>query len=185
MKQTIDTYSDNELFTMLASRAQREAAFRELYRRFSQRVWAYCRTSLRNDEHAKDIVQDAFLRFYKSGEQGVSVANVPAYLMRIVRNMVIDEQRKMSLQCISIEDLEIPDTEENTNQEEVEQLIETALQVLPEEYREALLMQTFSNMTYNEIAAVQEVPLSTVRNRIVRAKSRLREIVSVYFTNGE
>lgn len=185
MNQKFDTYSDNELFSMLTSRGHREQAFKELYRRFEQRVWAYSRISLRNDEQAKDVVQDAFMRFYKAGEHGAVVVNIAAYLMRIVRNLVIDAQHKTSQQFVNIDDLEISIPMEEDNQKELEQVIETALQLLPEEYRDALIMQTYSNMTYNEIAIVQEVPVTTVRNRIVRAKSRLRELLSGYVNSGE
>ncbi len=185
MNRKIDTYSDNELFEMLASPACREQAFKELYRRFEQRVWAYCRISLRNDEHAKDVAQDIFIKFYKAGEKGATVGNVSAYIMRIVRNAVIDEQNKTSHRLLKIEDLEISVPFQEDNQNELEQMIETALQLLPEEHKDALIMQTYSNMTYNEIAVIQEVPMTTVRNRIVRAKSRLRELLSGYVNNGE
>ena len=105
--------------------------------------------------------------------------------MRIVRNAVIDEQNKTSHRLLKIEDLEISVPFQEDNQNELEQMIETALQLLPEEHKDALIMQTYSNMTYNEIAVIQEVPMTTVRNRIVRAKSRLRELLSGYVNNGE
>lgn len=180
MKNDIHTYSDAELFQRLPDESRREAAFKELYRRYEQRVWAYCRISLRNDERAKDLVQDAFYRFYKVGESGTTVENIPAYLMRIVRNLCLDEQRKESRHFVSIEEVEIPARTEGYEQQEMTQIVETALQLLPDEYKEALVLQAFSDMSYNEIADVQKVPLSTVRNRVVRAKAKLRQILSVY-----
>lgn len=182
MKNDASIHNDNELFGQLSQPSLREAAFKELYRRYEQRVWAYCRISLRNDERAKDLVQDAFYRFYKVGESATPVENIPAYLMRIVRNLCLDEQRKESRHFVSIEDVEVPAQNETYEQREMTQVVETALQLLPDEYKEALVLQAFSDMSYNEIAEVQKVPLSTVRNRVVRAKAKLRQILSVYIT---
>lgn len=185
MSNTPSTYTDFELYMQLSAAHSRESAFKELYRRYEQRVWAYCWVSLHNEDKSKDIIQEAFFRFYKAGEKGVAVDNVPAYLMRIVRNLVIDEHRKSDRQFVDIEDIDIPAPADGYEQREMNAIIETALQLLPAEYKDALIMQTYSDMSYNEIAEVQNVPLTTVRNRIVRAKARMREILSVYINNGE
>jgi len=185
MSKNYTTYTDFELYTQLGNKAEREQAFKEIYRRYEQRVWAYCWVSLHNEEKSKDIVQEAFFRFYKSGESSVAVENVPAYIMRIVRNLVIDEHRKNDRTFVNIDDIELPAPADGYEQQEMKAILENALQLLPVEYKDALVMQTFGDMSYNEIAEVQNVPLTTVRNRIVRAKARMREILSVYINNGE
>ncbi|GAB1370813.1 hypothetical protein MASR1M45_08750 [Candidatus Kapaibacterium sp.] len=55
------------------------------------------------------------------------------------------------------------------------------LELLPDMHKEAFILQAFQGLSYSEIAAVLDVPVTTVRNWIVRAKSKLREILLPYF----
>ncbi|MBL7999465.1 MAG: RNA polymerase sigma factor, partial [Candidatus Kapabacteria bacterium] len=171
------TYSDEELFTMLGMAEERNAAFTELYRRYEKRVWSYARISLQNDQRAKDATQDTFLRILKTGEKGAtSVEHFAAYIMRIVRNIVINDQQRKRHDTVDIDTVEIPSAAAATyEQQEINTILETAMQLLPDDYRDAFSMQTYGGMSYQDIADTQQVPLSTVRNRVVRAKAKLRE----------
>lgn len=62
-------------------------------------------------------------------------------------------------------------------------MIELAIELLPENYKEAFVLQVYEDFTYQEIADFLELPLPTVRNRIVRAKSKLRETLTPYLEN--
>lgn len=181
-KNEYSIYPDQELFAMLGQPVHSESAFRELYRRNEMRVWSYCTIALHNQDKARDIAQEAFVRFYRMGVQGTVVENPGAYLMRIVRNLCLDE-KKNEKGFVPLENIEIPVSGDIYEQKELEYMVETALQLLPEEHKDALIMQTFSEMSYDEIARAQNVPLTTVRNRIVRAKKKLREILSPYLND--
>lgn len=169
---------------MLGMAEERNAAFTELYRRYEKRVWSYARISLQNDQRAKDATQDTFLRILKTGEKGAtSVEHFAAYIMRIVRNIVINDQQRKRHDTVDIDTVEIPSAAAATyEQQEINTILETAMQLLPDDYRDAFSMQTYGGMSYQDIADTQQVPLSTVRNRVVRAKAKLREILSAYFT---
>jgi RNA polymerase sigma factor (sigma-70 family) len=62
-------------------------------------------------------------------------------------------------------------------------LLDVALEVLPDEQREALILQVYEDMSYQEIADFMNVPLTTVRNWVVRAKKRLRDELQQYWTD--
>lgn len=180
------TFSDEELFQMLSLLDECNSAFTELYRRYEKRVWSYARISLQNDQLAKDATQETFMRIFNAGKRSTCVERFSAYVMRIVRNIVLNEQQRRSVQMVDIDTLELPSAEQGTyEQQEMNAIVETALHLLPDEYRDAFSMQTFSDMSYNEIAEVQNVPLSTVRNRVVRAKAKLREILNTYIISED
>ncbi len=185
MKNDVTIVSDTELYALFNNTQVCNDAFKELYRRYEHKVWAYCRITLGNDDKAKDAVQESFVRFFRTGQKGTAIDNVGAYLMRIVRNICLDEKKRSATQPITLDEIDIPTLGNDYEKKEMTLVMESALQLLPDEQKEALIMQTFGNMTYNEIADIQNVPLTTVRNRIVRAKKRLREILSPYLNHYE
>ena len=63
-------------------------------------------------------------------------------------------------------------------------MIDSALNLIPEEQAEAFMLQVYQGMSYNEIAEFFEVPVSTVRNWVVRAKKKLRDILIPYLESS-
>lgn len=170
-----------DLFAMLTGK-QREGAFRELFRRYETRVWAYCRVAIANDDQAKDVAQEVFIRFLRAGEAGTPVENVGAYILRIARNLCLNEHKRNTGRFIRMdEEFDAAAPPDGYDRHEMTAAIEVALEYLPAEHKEAIIMQAFSQMSYQEIADVQEVPVTTVRNRISRAKKRLRELLVTYY----
>ena len=173
--------SDLELFGLLSGK-QREGAFRELFRRYETRVWAYCRVAMGNDDLAKDVAQEVFIRFLRAGEAATPVDNVGGYIIRIARNLCLNEHKKDKGRFIRIDDdFDFAAPPDGYDRREMTATIELALDYLPAEHKEAVVMQAFSQMSYQEIADAQRVPVTTVRNRISRAKKRLRELLDTYY----
>ncbi len=71
--------------------------------------------------------------------------------------------------------------ENSLEKHEMQNIIASALNLLSDEWREAVVLQVYDGLSYNEIAEILEVPMSTIRNWIVRGKKQLREIISPYF----
>ena len=91
----LDQYNDIELFDMLNSdKKTAELAFAELYLRHSSRIYAYCRRFLGNKDDAQDVFQDTFVKFVESAKKPRSMTNVPAFLLRITRNLCVNVKRK-------------------------------------------------------------------------------------------
>lgn len=165
------------------SKHERDTAFQELYARYSQRVFSYCSRIIGHREHAEDVFQDSFLKFLNSATPTNDVENVPAYLLRIARNNCFNYMRARKTEHVEFEDMHLPSPENKYEITELARLAETAMELLPEEHAEAFALQTYGGLSYNEIAEIQKVPLTTVRNRVVRAKAKLQSILGKYLND--
>ena len=93
MSKSLGKYSDAELVIAIKrSKQEAEAAFAELYSRYSQRTYAYCIRVTGNVEDANDIFQEAFLRFYDSIKKAEDVSNPSAFLLKITRNICLNTE---------------------------------------------------------------------------------------------
>ena len=182
MADSVRSASDNQLYALLRSDAEREAAFAELYARYSSRVWLYCRRIVGDEALADDLFQDTFLRFLKSASQEREMTNVPAYLLRIARNLCLNAKRDHKT-TVALEDFHFQFEDRSAEYAELARLVAMALDLLPDDHKEALSLQTYGGLSYKEIADIMGVPMTTVRNWIVRAKKKMREILSPYLAD--
>ena len=134
-----------------------------------------------NDTDAQDIVQEAFLRAFKffGGFRG---GDSRSWLLRIVRNSSYDwlrRQRRPEVETAFDEevhgietDAPAPDTAllEKADKE----LVHRALEALPLEHREVMIMRELEGLSYKEIADVADLPIGTVMSRLARAREQLR-----------
>lgn len=173
--------TDEQLCSLLKQPEHREQAFTEIYRRYSHRVYVYCRKILFHTQDAEDAFQETFLRFLRGCESAEAVTNLPAYLLTIARNQCMNILLSRTSHAVFEESFHhaIPDHSVESN--EINQLLTMALELLPHHWREAVVMQLYSNMSYNEIAQALDVPVTTVRNWVCRGKQQLRTILQPYF----
>ncbi len=173
--------ADEELYDLFyAEKAMARKAFDELYSRYSSKIYVYCRKVLNNDELAQDIFQETFTRFYESANVKRNMTNVGGYLIRIARNLCINEKIRKYNDKIPLDDLQLPVYDRTFEKQQVAELLQTGLDALPEKYREVLVLKEFLDLSYKEIADVLKTTLPVVRIRIYRAKNKLREILTPY-----
>ena len=125
---------------------------------------------------SEDLVQEVFLRILKYRQSYQPGTHFRAWIYQIARNARIDHFRKFPPQT-SLEPEMLPavsPTDSAQEQQEVE-LLQRALQQLPEEKREILLLCRFQELKYEEIASLLGCELNTVRSRIHRALQELRK----------
>ena len=139
----------------------------------------------RNDQDAEDVVQEASLRAFKYWK-GFSGRDCRSWLLAIVRNTYYSWLRKRSVQPELTEDGEIDDVDEGIPSPETgllqnasREMLRAALEDLPLEFREAIVLREMEGLSYKEIADVSSVPIGTVMSRLARARKRLQ----VYLTN--
>lgn len=176
--------SDEEVYKHLCDPATKEQAFRELYARHKSRIYGYCRKIVGHDA-ADDMLQETFLRFLTSAHRDRPMHNVLGYLMTIARNLCLNYKDTHEKHSIHIEDVnEIPmpaSVESMHTNHDLKRAIESAMDLLSDEYKEAVWLQVHSGMSYQQISEVTGNPITTVRNRIVRAKTKLRGLLAPYF----
>lgn len=178
--ENLKTMESEELYRLMGAEAYREAAFREIYARHSARIYAYCKRILSDSALAEDVFQDTFLVFLK--EDGTrEITNLPAFLLRISRNIALNKRREYKKKFVDIDDLDVGFDDKVNEHKEVSELIARALDLLPDDQREAVVLQNYEGMSYEEISELKEVPVTTVRNWLVRGKKKLKTILQPYF----
>ena len=153
------------------------AAFADLYARHKQGVYLYCTRFLGDRPAAEDIFQDVFINLLEKIRSGTDIANIQAYLMRSVRNRCLNSIRDRKYPA-DVDDMQDMLPGEKTEHAGEYDDLAKALQLLPADNREALLLCEYEGYSYDEIAELTSVPLSTVRKRIFRARRKLREWLS-------
>ena len=180
MEKKTGYLNDIELFEMLAKdKKTAEKAFAELYSRYSQRIYAYCRKILGDKEEARDIFQETFVKFFQSAKEERVMTNVPAFLLRIARNLCVNTKRKEK-SSVSFEEYMVPASNTGNEKEEMLDLIRHAQELLPDEYKEAFVLREYEGLSYAEIGEITGANMSTVKVRIFRAKQKLRELLTPY-----
>jgi RNA polymerase sigma factor (sigma-70 family) len=145
----------------------------------------------RNGHDADDIMQDSFVRAY-SYFNSFSGASGKAWLLAIVRNTFYTwHQKKLIRLSVEVNE-EVMDEQliyEHTPDEEMEKKdmqeeIRAALNSIPLEFREVIILREMESMSYKEIAAMIQIPIGTVMSRIARGREMLRVLLSKQL-NGE
>lgn len=160
-------------------RTEAEAAFAELYARYSQRVYAYCLRVTGHSEDAKDIFQETFIKFFDTAKNHEKVENVPGFLLKIARNICINNKREKKPN-FSIEDFHTWTNDSDYERKELLQLLASALELLETEYREAFVLRLYQGLSYSEIAKITGESISAIKNRVWRAKEKIKDILTPY-----
>ncbi len=140
---------------------------------------------LRNEEDAQDVVQEAYLRAFRAFG-GFRGTNGRAWLLTIVRNTAYTLLKKShSVDLTTSFDEEIHVTGHDsaspaTILESIEdaQLIKEAMDELPVEFREILILRHQDDLSYKEIAEIAQIPPGTVMSRLARARIKLKEYLA-------
>jgi RNA polymerase sigma-70 factor (ECF subfamily) len=136
-----------------------------------------------NDHDAQDITQEACVRAFRF-IAGCKSANGRAWLLTIVRNTAYSWLRKNRPAAVTMiaedEFAEIEDQSEAAHAHYCvdSQALRAALEALPLEFREALVLRELEGFSYKEIAGVAKVPLGTVMSRIARARRLLQNALN-------
>lgn len=163
-------------------------AFEELVRRYEKRVYAVALRSSGSPEDAADIVQEVFLRAWRSIESFRGDSGFSTWLFRITMNLCVDFARHKQAQpqtqsMVDEEENErpMPDTapmpEEHLENRELGRELAAALEEISEEHRRIVLLRDVSGMSYTEIAEVLEISEGTVKSRLSRARIALRKVL--------
>lgn len=135
----------------------------------------------RSPQDAEEVVQEAYLRAFEAYES-FRGQSAKAWLLTIVRNTCFSRLRRAASAgeiAEFDEQFHTPaavasDPESLAIREADGRLLAAALEELPEEYREAIVMRELEELSYKEIAAITGVPIGTVMSRLARARERLR-----------
>lgn len=164
-------------------------AFNLLVRRYERRVFGLCLGMLRSPAAAEDAAQDAMIAAWRALD-GYRGGNFPAWLLRIAGNRCRDELRRRKRRpSTSLDELveehgdawSPPDEgrspEAAALDAETGRALLAALDQLPEEQRQAVLLSDVQGLAYLEIADVMHTSIGTVKSRLNRGRARLRQLL--------
>ena len=140
---------------------------------------------LRNEEDACDVVQEAYLRAFKSFS-GFHGSNGRAWLLTIVRNTsytLLKKNRTVDFTTPFDEEIHAAEHESASpatilEHSEDADLIRQAMDALPAEFREILVLRHQEGLSYKEIADIAQIPPGTVMSRLARARAKLKEYLA-------
>jgi RNA polymerase sigma-70 factor (ECF subfamily) len=179
----------------LVSLAQegKEAAYRELVRRYERPVFSLIYRMVRDREVAEDLAQDSFIKVLNHIDRYRPEFKLSSWLFKIANNVAIDHLRRRQLDTVSMDgsphastaaeieatQLEIAAQQETALEEmearELGSAIERAIASLRPEYRSCIMLRHVEGRSYEEIAATLNLPLGTVKTYIHRARHQLRD----------
>src|SRR5438128_3328625 len=142
---------------------------------------------LRNEQDAQDIVQEAYLRAFKSFS-GFHGSNGRAWLLTIVRNTaytLLKKNRAADLTITFDEEVHASSRESVSpaailEHAEDAELIKNAMNELPAEFREILTLRHQEELSYQEIGEILKIPVGTVMSRLARARGKLKEYLAAH-----
>ncbi len=183
----MDGPSDEEL--VAAVLAGDQDRFGDLVERYQRRLVNYLYRLLHNVDEAHDLAQEVFIKVYQALDRFDARYKFSTWIFRVAQNAGIDQIRKRRLKLVSIHrreegtseshDWDLPSPDRGAygdlrNRERGEAIRE-AIEGLPWEYRELILLRHFGELSYDEIAALKQMPLGTVKNKLFRGRQMLKE----------
>lgn len=193
-KVELATASDQDV--VLEARAGREAAYRELVRRYERPIFSLIYRMVRNREQAEDLSQETFVKALNAIESYRPEFKFSSWIFKIANNVAIDHLRRRELDTLSLDGsphaltpeavqasaLQLGDRQESALDElEARELggeIERAIATLRPEYRSCILLRHVEGRAYEEIATILDLPLGTVKTYIHRARGELRQALA-------
>jgi RNA polymerase sigma-70 factor (ECF subfamily) len=192
----LQSLSDQEVVAL--AREGREAAYRELIRRYERPVFSLIFRMVRDRALAEDLAQDTFVKVLNALATYRPEYKFSSWIFKIANNVAIDQLRRRELDTLSLDGaphartqdqieataLQAVDRTETPLAElqsrELGRLIEGAIAKLRPEYRACILLRHVEGRTYEEIAEALDLPLGTVKTYIHRARHELREYLEPY-----
>jgi RNA polymerase sigma-70 factor (ECF subfamily) len=156
-------------------------------------LFTYALILTRNYAEAEDLVQETYLRAIQAMGRLRAGSNMKAWLFTILRNVWLNQLRKLrngpQMIQIGVEDDAVGNIAEPSkdahnlyvSKMEAEQ-VRAAIQELSLDFREIILLREYEELSYQEIAYVLDCPVGTVMSRLERARSRLRTLLAAILT---
>jgi RNA polymerase sigma-70 factor (ECF subfamily) len=172
------------------------AAFRQLVERHQRRAFAIALSLVRDENDARELVQDAFLRVYKGLNTFQGSSSFFTWLYRIITNLSIDLIRKPGRQLADIDEnrfesdeaqeAEFPllsrvdgsDPLDVVRRREIAARLQAALDALPPYHRGVIVMREIEGLSYEEMAEAMGVSKGTIMSRLFHARQKLQKVLA-------
>ena len=174
------------------ARKRDEPAIRDIIQRHNRRLYHIARGILRDDGEAEDAVQETYLKAFSHLEEFRGEADIGTWLCRIVMNEALGRlrRRRPTVDWNTMDEIGTPseilrlasstsgtDPERAAAQRQIQQLLEHAIDRLPQDFRMVLVARVVEEMSVEETAALLDIRPETVKTRLHRARRLLRTAI--------
>ncbi len=177
MDKETEKHQDHELIRRVQNGDM--VAFNDITDRYKDRLMNVVYRMLNSQQEAEDIVQETFLRVYQHRQSFDFRHCFSTWIYTIALNLARNELRKRKrFKFFDIFDMKGSETEiavEMVMPTNLPQVLDRAIEGLPEKYKLAFLLRDVQELPYEEVARVMNIPLGTVKSRVNRARSILRD----------
>ena len=187
---------DEDADLMLEFQAGREDAFREIVQRNQDKVYSVVFRIIGNHAQAEDLVQEVFLRVFRTASRYKPMAKFTTWLYRVSTNVALNAIR--ARKKVRIFSLELSDSEDGSHRrrdihdtdapapsadldiEELKAKISEAVAALPENQKASFILNKYEHLNYNEIAEIMDCSTMAVKSLLSRARCNLRDALRGY-----
>jgi RNA polymerase sigma-70 factor (ECF subfamily) len=174
-----NTYTDQDLITLL--RKGDHEAFTEIYKRYWSVLYLHARHMLRQEDQARDVVQEVFTMMWNRHSEFQPTINLNAYLYKSVRNRILNIIRHGKIKENYLADLgdfvdrEVAQTDELVRYNDLKRLIEKEISNMPPKMREVFEMSRREGLSHTEIGERLGISDLTVKKQVSKAVTILRK----------
>lgn len=160
-------------------------AYNELVKRYKDRLLNFVLRYFNNIEQAEDVVQDTLIKSYTHASYYKNVAKFSTWIFTIAKNNALTELRKnkrKKTDSLWTDDGQVIDI--NSKEESLDSKVQNEIAIdqlnkfldeIPENFRMAVVLRDFQELSYEEISKILEIPIGTIKSRINRGRIQLAE----------
>ena len=193
----MSTSSDTELVARL--QAGDQAAYAQLVEEHASQVYRLALRMMGNEADAEDVLQETFLSAFKSIDRFQARSSLSTWLYRIASNAALMRLRRKEPEQVSVDEpVEREDgdqvprqffdfcclPEEDLLRDEAREEMARAVEELPPSLRSVVILRDIEGLSTEDTASALDLSISAVKSRLMRARLKLRERLSVYFSQG-
>ncbi len=171
-----------------------QGCFGLLVERYQDRLVSFLFRMLRDLESAHDLAQEVFLRIYQALDRFDPQFKFSTWTFRVAHNLGVDELRRRRVRWVPLQRQEPgddvawerelpsagPSPYQDLRNEQRGAAIEGAIDGLPADYRELIVLRHYAELSYEEIAQLKRMPLGTVKNKLFRGRQMLKDKLAAY-----
>lgn len=188
----LETFSNEDL--MEHFQAGYEQAFNILVERFKDRLHNFLYRYTHDHQDCEDLVQETFLRVYRSRHSYERIAKFSTWMYTIALNLAKSlYKKKQRMTTVTIHNdpsdpddrpMDLEDSnilqDDSLHEKMCMDQLERALMDLNEDFREVVVLRDIQQLAYDEIADITDLPMGTVKSRINRGRAKLQELLETY-----
>lgn len=173
---------DDSIIFLMSDEKTQEKGLKMMMDTYQSRLYWYIRRIIADEDLAKDVLQESFIKAYQNFHQFKKESKLYTWLYRIASNEALQQLNKMNkMQKVDNEVAEVyldnQMAEEEINEEELQKLLEEAIQKLPEKQRMVFSLRYYDDLPYEEMSKILDMSVNTLKTNYHYARERVEQYI--------